>query len=439
MNFLKDTELKPGLIRAYAIALFAVISGALWIGFSADTYFGSDGSFYFAIILDNATFTNIAPSRAHAEFLTQWTLVLAVRSGVTDLGLLEVIFGLGIWFPWVLGFVISLYATRERPMMIFFYLISLASLNLAGWCLIYGEHMVLLSLSWPIFYFAILRRSLNGVEQILTGLLLIAHLKLYETTLVSGSIFTALFVFRIWLGATAREKLVSGLLASLALASVMIAAYWILFPRDAENRGHFLEAIIGSLAHPYPWMGVSFVVLTAWGYVCSSSKVLMAGWVTPLVIGVISLFSSGIWGGISFSTRTMTLTALPLLMLVAILASLSEFKMTKKRALSVSVLIVGISLLHVRHLQAWIEFKTEFTKILREEKGIVDPADHNDIDHWGWTNPLLSYVWSEGEVEAVILNRNFEDGYEPFDPFSEMVLEKYLTKKPDFLKEPKTK
>ena len=107
MNFSRDTELPPGLIRLFAIALFAVISGALWAGFAADTYFASDGSFYFAIILDNATFTNSAPSRAHAEFLTQWPLVLAVRSGVTDLATLERVFGFGIWFPWMLSFTSS--------------------------------------------------------------------------------------------------------------------------------------------------------------------------------------------------------------------------------------------------------------------------------------------------------------------------------------------
>ncbi|MDB4370386.1 hypothetical protein N9Z23_03740, partial [Akkermansiaceae bacterium] len=242
------------MIRVLAIALFAVISGALWIGFAADTYFASDGSFYFAIILDNATFTNIAPSRAHAEYLTQWPLVMAVRSGVTDQATLEMFFGLGIWFPWVLSFAISLYATRDRPALIFFFLISMVSLNLSAWCLIYGEHLTLLSLAWPIFYFGILRRRLTILEQLLTALLLVAHLKLYETTLVSGAMFTLIFSFRAWVEKYPRERWGSGILAALALASVVIAVTWILFPRDPENRGHFLGAILASLAHPYPWI-----------------------------------------------------------------------------------------------------------------------------------------------------------------------------------------
>ena len=431
----KQASLSPRKIRGLAVTLFAVISAALWIGFAADTYFASDGSFYFAIILDNATFTNIAPSRAHAEYLTQWPLVMAVRSGVTDQATLEMFFGLGIWFPWVLSFVISLYATRERPALIFFFLISMVSLNLSAWCLIYGEHLTLLSLAWPIFYFGILRRRLNLMEQLLTALLLVAHLKLYETTLVSGAIFTVIFAFRAWVEKSPRERWGSAALASLALASVLIAVTWILFPRDPENRGHFLGAIIASLAHPYPWIGVSFVVLNTVGLLFSSSRALLAAWIVPLVIGGMSLLLPGILGGISFSTRTLTLTALPLLMVITFLFSLSRLKLTKDLALSVSAVVVGISLLHVRHLQSWVSFKGEFQAILQEEKGFVDPADHGAIDHWGWTNPLLSYVWAEGEVKAVILNRNFEDGYEPFDPFTEMVMEKYLDQKPTFLRE----
>jgi hypothetical protein len=432
MNSPSDTGFSPGKLRAIAVALFAVISGSLWMGFAVDTYFGSDGSFYFAVILDNGTFTNIAPSRAYAEWMTQWPLVLGVNSGLTDLATLEILFGLGIWFPWVLSFAISLYATRERPALIFFFLISLVSLNLAAWCLIYGEHLVLLSVAWPIFFFGILRRPLNITEQILTALLLIVHLKLYESTVVTGAIFAVMFSFRSWLARTHRERWGSTALASLAIASVVIALYWILFPRDADNRTSFLAAIIGSLAHPYPWMGVSFVILNIAGYFLDYQKLLKAAWVTPLVIGAISLLSPGIWGGIAFSTRTLTLTALPLLMLATFIVSLSRFKMTRQVMIPVAAIIVGISLLHLRHLQSWLEFRSDFKAILQKEQGFVKPEDHDNIDHWGWTNPVLSYVWSEGEVNAVIVNRETVE-YQAFPFRSEMLLEKYLTKKPDFL------
>jgi len=434
MNSPSLSEFSPGKLRALAVALFAVVSGSLWLGFAIDTYFGSDGSFYFAVILDNGTFTNIAPSRAHAEWMTQWPLVLGVNSGLTDLATLEILFGLGIWFPWVLSFAISLYATRERPALIFFFLISLVSLNLAAWCLIYGEHLVLLSIAWPIFFFGILRRPLNFIEQILTASLLLVHLKLYESTVVTGGIFAVMFGFRTWLARTPRERWGSAALTTLALASAVIALTWILFPRDADNRSSFLAAIGGSLGHPYPWIGVSFVVLHITGRIFECQKLLRAAWITPLVIGIMALPWTGIMSWVAFATRTLTLTALPLLFLATLMVSLSGFKMTRQVMIPVAAIIVGISLLHIRHLQSWWTFQNEFKAILQEEKGFVKPEDHEDIDHWGWTNPVLSYVWSEGEVNAVVVNRESVE-YQAFPFMTEMLLEKYLTKKPDFLEE----
>ena len=432
MNSSLDSELKPRQIRAFAAILFAIISGSLWAGFAADSYFATDGSFYFTIILDNARFTNIAPSRYHAEILTQWPLVWAVKSGITDLPTLEIFYGLGIWFPWLLSFVICLYATRERPYLIFFFLISVVSLNLAAWCLIYGEHLVLLSIAWPIFFFGILKRPLTIAEQILTGLLLFVHLKVYETTIVSGSIFTLIFGVRALVAGTRRERWGSSALATLALASAVIALIWILFPRDASNRSSFLGAIIATISHPYPWIGLSFVVLNFWGRLFSSAKVLKIAWCLPLAIGVLSLFSPSIMSGIAFSTRTLTLTALPLLMLIAAAISISDFKMTKRWLLSVSALVVGISLLHVRHLQGWLEYRSNFKKTLQEERGFVNSDGREDLVHWGWTNTILSYVWSEGKVESIILNPSSITS-EPFKVREEMLLEKYLIKKPEFV------
>lgn len=435
MNLGQDMELGVRDVRKWAVVFFTIISAALWIGFSVDTYFSGDGCFYFTIILGKEGFTNISPSRVHAEFLSQWPLVWAVKAGITNLAVLEVFFGLGLWFPWLLGFALSLYATRERPSLVFFYLISLASLNLAGWCLLYGEHMVLLSLAWPIFFLGILRRSFTRLEQVLVLGLLVIHMRLYETAVVSGTIFTVIFAFRAWLGKSPSERWGNVLFMGLALASVFIALGSIVFPRDLSNRGHFLKAIVDSLGHPYPWMGLFFVVCKVWGSIFSSKKILTAGWVLPLSIGILSLFTGGIMSGISFSTRALTLTVLPILMVCAGVVSLSRFSFRKGCLLSVLALVCGLSILHLRHLERWVDFRAEFKEILKTERGIVKPVDHDNINHWGWTNGILSYVWSEGEVEAIIVNTR-EEGYEPFLAREEVLIGKYLTKKPDFLEAP---
>lgn len=420
------------VVGGLAVAAFALISAALWTGFAFDTYFASDGCYYFAIILDNARFTEIAPSRAHAEYLSQWPLVLGVRSGVTDLAVLEFLFGLGLWFPWFLGFVISLYATREKPVLIFFYLLSLASLNLAAWSLFIGEHLVLLSLSWPILFFGLVKRPLNWLEQFLTLLLLVIHLRLYESAVVTGGFFSIVFGLRMWFAETKRERYASGLFVVLALAAAVIALHWILFPRDADNRSSFLLSMLAALPHPYPLVGLSFAGLTFLGVGFGCKKAGKIAFWVPLAIAAGSLFSTGILAGIAFSTRTLSLSALPALMLVAALCQVTNYRLPRKMLMQVTGLIVVICLLHIRHLQGWIEFRDQFMTVLKEESGFVDPDDHKDLVHWGWTNTVLSYVWSEGKVKAIVLNPD-EDGYQPFDARGEVVMGKYLEEWPDFV------
>ena len=436
-----NTVVTPARIRLIAIALFAIISASLWTGFAFDTYFASDGAFYFPIILDNATFTHIAPSRLHAEYLSQWPLVLGVRAGLTDLATLEFLFGLGLWFPWLLGFVISLYATRARPELIFFYLISLISLNFAAWSVYIGEHHVLLTLSWPIFYFALRNRPLNLTEQLLTVVLLIIHLRLYEAAIATGSLFTITFLYRAWFNKSPHysqsERWTSILFAALSISSVVIALYWVINPRDADNRSSFLQAMIDSLAHPYPWIGVSFVILTGFGLYLGSRKMLLAGWIVPLSIAIFSLFLTGIPGGMSFGTRTLALTELPLLMLAAAALSLGKVPITKSLITTTALVITSVSILHVRHLQDWITFRAKFQNVLSQNEGYIEPEPYGeDLKHWGWTNPLLSYLWVEGggEVKTIILNPATTT-YNPFDPQVESILHRYLPP-PPILRQP---
>lgn len=417
------------LVRGMSVLAFLVISAALWTGFAFDTYFASDGANYFVIILDNGRFTEIAPARMHAEYMSQWPLVLGVAAGMTNLPALEVLFGLGLWFPWILAFIVSLYATRERPELISFFLVSLASLNLAAWSVFIGEHLVLLSLAWPILYLGLLKRPMNWLEQILTLLLLVVHLRLYESAVVTGCVFALLFGVRMWLAETRRERWVSALFVVLALAAALIAFNWILFPRDADNRTSFLYSMLASLLHPYPWIGISFVGLMFVGVIFESEKCRQLAIVVPGVIFLSSLSVDEILAGIAFSTRTLSLSALPFLMVIAIVCHLVDYRFPKRLWAQVMGLVVLASLLHVRHLQGWIQFREHFRTTLKNNSGFVDPKEDGDLVHWGWTNTLLSYVWSDGKVDSIILNPD-ENGYQPFDPRTEVVLSKYVKVEP---------
>ncbi|MGC6425998.1 MAG: hypothetical protein ACON5H_03260 [Akkermansiaceae bacterium] len=430
--FSRVPELPAATLRRLAVLLFGLISAVLWIGFSVDTFFASDGPYYFKVLCDKMWFTGNAPARAHAEFISQWPMVLAVNIGVTDLKVLEIIFGFGLWFPWLIGFLISFYATREKPFLIFFYLLSLASLNLAAWALMIGEHLVLLSVAWPLFFLAIIKRPLNGIERILALLLLVAHLKLYESAMVTGSIFAVLFFLRAWVFEEKEERLWSAAFIVIALGAVAIALQWTIFPRDAENRSSFLSAMIFSFGHSYPWIGMAFLIFTTLSQFFRKRLFFKLSLIVPIVLVLFSLTAPGVPGNLSFSTRTLTLSVLPIFFLISGTYAFSFVRAGKILVSSTSLIVVLISLLHLRHLQSWISFRSLFKSVLAEESGFIKPEPYGEpLKHWGWTNPLLSYLWSDGTVKTVILKPGDEgpedESWRPFNPYNEIILERYLS------------
>ncbi|MFW2385925.1 MAG: hypothetical protein ACN4GG_08870, partial [Akkermansiaceae bacterium] len=113
----------------------------------------------------------------------------------------------------------------------------------------------------------------------------------------------------------------------------------------------------------------------------------------------------------------------------------SLVKAGKALVYSTSAFIVLISLLHLRHLQDWVTFRSLFKSILAEETGFVKPEPYGEpLKHWGWSNPLLSYLWSEGNVKTIILNPGDEgpedESWKPFNPYTEIILERYLVERP---------
>ena len=77
------------------------------------------------------------------------------------------------------------------------------------------------------------------------------------------------------------------------------------------------------------------------------------------------------------------------------------------------------SALHIHASRHWISFRSEFKSVLTSNHGYVRVEDttlSNNDQLWGWTNVILSYLWSEGHiVNAVVLNAK-DNVYEPFDP-----------------------
>ena len=142
-----------------SLLLFLFISLSLINSFYVDKHLSTDGVNRFCDILDNKDFTYWAWSRQFVSFLTEWPLVLAVKSGITDIPILLKWFAFGIYLPYLISFLICIYALRdENKTLLLFFLASMVAINLSSDYILAGEHHVMVNMSWQII-FILLRRT----------------------------------------------------------------------------------------------------------------------------------------------------------------------------------------------------------------------------------------------------------------------------------------
>jgi len=158
-----------------------------------DKYFSADAAFYFVRMLDAGNYMDFAWSRNHAVYLTEWPLILAVDSGVTNLATLQWLHGFGIFFPALISIVLSI-AFCPKPMrsLLLLHAMSFFALTYPADNIMTGESHVLVFLTWPIL-FAILSDKLqdNRYFALLVPVLL-AYARLYESALFTGAVNIAL-------------------------------------------------------------------------------------------------------------------------------------------------------------------------------------------------------------------------------------------------------
>jgi hypothetical protein len=144
-----------------------------------------------------------------------------------------------------------------------------------------------------------------------------------------------------------------------------------------------------------------------------------------------------VWAGDSFASRTLSMTLLPpLLVIAAMLLHRDEsvrFTAAPFAAFALFAIVVAAVSLHEN--RQWIEFRSAFKATLATRTGLVPIESTPMAGHaaaWPWNNPLLSYLWSGDVVRAVVLNPA-DTSWEPFDPRTTAILGRYR-QPPDFLR-----
>ena len=115
--------------------------------------------------------------------------MLAVRSGITDIPILINWFAFGIYLPYLMLFLICIYALRdENEALLLFFLASIVGINLSFDYHLAGEHHVMVTMAWPILFILLRRNTLTLMDGFLLWLLLIMYSRLYEAALIPALI-----------------------------------------------------------------------------------------------------------------------------------------------------------------------------------------------------------------------------------------------------------
>lgn len=415
----------------FYLVLFGLISVALLAAFAVDKHLSADGVHYFVEVLDGESFYRNDWTRRFAEYATQWPLVLAVRAGLTDVPALSAIYAVGIYLPFLLSFALSVYAVRgENPALLSLPLLSMASVNLPAHSVLSGEHHVMVLLASPILLLILRRERPTSWDGAFLALALVIFSRTYPTAVAPALLFAFLLAIRLHRDRDDPQARVFRILALvLSVAAAAFAMYSILNPRSPTNQLNFRRSIPMIFEHPETLLPAVFSVLFLLGLV-SRRRIwpILAATCLALYVPYVTLAQHGMTAHESFAARTLSITLLPSLLLLAVaVRSRAPSLVGWRRVLLAAMLLVAV-VWNVRQSSDWARYRGEMIRVLRTERGFVPMAAtalDEDPRRWGWTNPELSVVWSYPVVRAIVENAP-NQFWEPYDPRRVLILKRYV-------------
>jgi hypothetical protein len=411
--------------------LFIIISYALFNSFRLDKHLSADGINYFRIVLDTADFTAIAWSRQFANYLTQWGLVLAVKSGLKDISTLINIFAAGIYLPYVLCFGFCLWALRgDNKTLLIFPLSSMVAINLSSDYVLAGEHHVMVLLSWPILFFLLRRQPFTWADGFWASALLILFCRAYETATIPALIYAVGFSLRYRLSQDKQEKYISGLCLALCIAVLIIGLANAINARDPINRSSFVDGVGAVLENREAVVASTFIFLFTAGLLWRGSWLACLAAVPLLVYSYVVLSAEhGVSAYVSFSSRTLSLTLLPVLLTMTIVSWYYGIDINNRYNHAIFAAFILIMVMgNVRFSSDWSTFRQDVIETLRDKQGFI-PIEHTHLQdnpyRWSWNNSQLGLVWSRECARAILLNPQ-DISWEPFNPRQTLVLKRYV-------------
>jgi len=245
-------------VFAFCLLLYVVHAA---VAIAAGRHLFLDGSWYLVRLLSDGwpisfysdLLTEFYYSRLSAVWATQWPSVLYLRLGGDSLAVSSWLFGASMFGAKIVLLLVSLWILRpEHRQLIVFPLLSLFAGTIGADPVIISEAHFAAGLLWPLLFAASgVARSTAAPVGVVALCGALAPLT-YESFLFFGPILMLGAVAGV--RATDRSARLNALLAGLSgLASTVISAASVAFPRDTINRGSFragLENVLRDMVAP---------------------------------------------------------------------------------------------------------------------------------------------------------------------------------------------
>lgn len=440
VNIYKKTVTALGIkqIHSYYIVLFLIISTAVMYSFFIEKHFATDGVDYFISVLEEQRFHVPSDLRCHSNYLSQMPLLCAVKLNLTNIPLLANVYAAGIYFQWVLSFVLCMFALRKQNMhLLLFPLISFVVINLSNDYELYGEPQTFALLGWPVLFLLLRKINFTWLDGFLLWFLVLVLSRCYESAL---SIILIICIFSIkrflfnWRANNKKYIVIWGVTLLIGLMGLMYNLYGGLNPAIPSDKQSFMQALLtaDSFNSPAVVFAILFIFFFFFGIFRKNNFLLLGAFFVTMLYGV--GFVSGklqfIYpAGVSFNCRTLTVTVLPFLFLIAIYARQKNIEQTKLSKAVFFIFVVVFTLGNIYYSKLWSDFRDDFKWQLAYSRGYM-PVEKTIVfenkNMWPWTNIELSMIWSYPQVKSIIMNVPGTPWVPKYDPRERKVLERYL-------------
>ncbi len=407
----------------------------------------ADGSHYFIRILRERTVVSPEKSRWFANLLTEWPILLAVRSHIKDLPTLSYLYSFGLFYLSAVTPVLSWFLLpTERKGLITLPLLALLFGWMASCYAAIGQSQVMALWFWPTAFALAFSNAHSTRAAAVTLLLAIPTILMHEAMCFLGPILAIIALSRIagdrkpfarcfWFG-----------IGLWMLAGCAIALYFTLFSYKHPDRMDFVTGLVRfhfvfwAPQSVNPPVVVAVAAALAMLFCCireRPARALLPLWLPAFALflfaaGFAPVIAPGFFAPqLQYDARSWVV-AVPLLLVVAVVAirlRLLPVPSTARPMLAMIVALTAVSQItwQVAATAKWDQFVDDFRQVLATDRGFVpydtafgsgttNPPSVLSLLVTDWTLPSLSIALApQGHVSSIVGNPG-PILWQPFDP-----------------------